>query len=173
MDNKQELSVELRTALEKWAEDNLKAIGIFKDQITDFEEWREKFIKQVRSVYSDKTIDLFLRSKDNRKIDSPDGFAKVTGADGHTMEIFLKVNNGKITDSSFQTNGCRAYMASGGMVAEMIKGESIDKIGKLTSQDIIDALGGLPKENEHCALLAINTLKEALKKFAEGEKAGK
>jgi nitrogen fixation protein NifU and related proteins len=170
MDNKRELSAELRTTLEEWAEDNLKAMGIRKDQITDFEEWREKFIKQVRSVYSDKTIDLFLRSKDNRKIDSPDGFAKVTGDDGHIMEIFLKVNNGKITDSSFQTNGCRAYIASGGIIAEMIKGESIDKIIKLTKQDIINALGGLPKENEHCALLAINTLKEALKKFADGEK---
>jgi nitrogen fixation protein NifU and related proteins len=173
MDNKHELSAELRTALEKWAEDNLKAMGIFKDQIADFEEWREKFIKQVRSVYSDKTIELFLKTKDNRKIDSPDGFAKVTDADGHAMEIFLKVNKGKITDSSFQTNGCRAFIASGGIVAEMIKGKSLDRISTLTSQDIMDALGGLPKENEHCALLAINTLKEALKKLSEGEKAGK
>lgn len=174
MDNlRKELSVDLRTALEEWAEENLKAIGVSKDKITDFENWKERYISQVRSVYSDKTIAMFLRAKDRRKIDSPDGFAKATGTDGHTMEIFLKVNNGIITDSSFQTNGCKGYVASGGMVAEMVKGKSIDRIGKLTSQDIIDALGGLPKENEHCVLLAVNTLKEALMDLAEREKAGK
>jgi nitrogen fixation protein NifU and related proteins len=168
MDNsRQKISVELQTALEEWAEDNLKAMGIFKDKITDFEKWREKVIKQLVSVYSYKAIELFLRPKNNKKIESPDGFAKIAGIDGHTMEIFLKVKDGIITDSSFQTDGCKGYIASGDMVVEMVKGESIDKAKNLTTQDIISALDGLPKENEHCALLAVNTLKEALRELAE------
>jgi nitrogen fixation protein NifU and related proteins len=166
-DLQQELSAGLRIALEEWAEDNLKAMGIFKDKIADFEKWREKAIKQLLSVYSFKAIEMFLKPRNNRKIESPDGFEKVTGTDGHTMEIYLKVNNGIIADSSFQTDGCKAYIASGDMVAEMVKGKSIDNAGKLTSKDIIDALDGLPKENEHCAQLAANALKEALKKLKE------
>jgi len=160
-----ELSSELQAALERWAGENLNAMGIFKDKITDFEKWQEKAIKQLLSAYSHKAIEMFLLTKNRRKIDAPDSSAKIDGIDGHSMEIFLKTENGKITDSSFMTDGCKGYVASGGMIAELVKGQSIDKVKDITSRDIIDALGGLPKENEHCALLALNALKEALRKL--------
>ena len=57
------------------------------------------------------------------------------------------------------------------MVAQMAKGKSIAKIKKLTAQDILDALGGLPEESEHCALLAVDTLKAALEDIVRREKA--
>ena len=172
MGEKQDLSAERRNALEQWAEAALEGIGIFKDKLPDFEKWKEKAIEQLRSVYSDKAIDMFLRTKDNRKIDSPDGFARITGSCGDTMKIFLKVDNGIIIDSSFQTDGCNPSIASGGMVAQMAKGKGIAKIKKLTPQDILDALGGLPEEGKHCATLAVDTLKEALEDMAKREKAG-
>jgi nitrogen fixation NifU-like protein len=171
MDRNQDLSDELRNALDQWAEDALGGIGIFKDRFSDFENWKDKVIGQLRSVYSDKAIDMFLRTKDNRKIDLPDGFARVTGSCGDTMEIFLKVDNGIIIDSSFQTDGCNPSKASGGMVAHMVRAKSIATIRRLTPQDILDELGGLPEENEHCASLAVDTLKKALEDLADREKS--
>lgn len=173
MGEQQHLSAGLREALEQWAEEVLGGIGIFKDRFPDFEQLKGKTIEQLRSVYSDKAIDMFLRTKDNRKIDSPDGFAIIKGSCGDTMEIFLKVDNGVIIDSSFQTDGCNPSKASGGMVARMVKGKRIAEIKKLTPQDILDALGGLPEENEHCASLAVDTLKEALEDMARLENAGR
>jgi nitrogen fixation protein NifU and related proteins len=167
MDRNQDLSDELRNALDQWAEDALGGIGIFKDRFSDFESWKDKVIGQLRSVYTDKTINMFLRTKDNRKIDSPDGFARVTGSCGDTMEIFLKVDKGVISDSSFQTDGCNPSKASGGMVAYMVRGKSIDIVQRLTPEDILDELGGLPEENEHCASLAVDTLKKALEDMAD------
>jgi nitrogen fixation NifU-like protein len=173
MVEKQNLSDELRNSLEQWAEDTLGGIGIFKGKFPDFEKLTEKVIGQLRSVYSDKTIDMFLRTKDNRKIDSPDGFARITGPCGDTMEIFLKADNGIIIDASFQTDGCTPSIASGGMVAQMAKGRSIAKIKKITPEDILGELDGLPEENEHCALLALDTLKEALENMAKRKKAAR
>jgi len=172
MGEKQELSAELRNALEQWAEDALEGMGIFKDKVPGFEKWKEKAIEQLRSFYSDRTIDMFLTTKDNRKIDSPDGFARITGSCGDTMEIFLKIDNGVIVDASFQTDGCNPSRASGGMVAEMARGKSIAKLKKLMPQDILDALGGLSEENRHCATLAVDTLKEALEDMADRGRAG-
>jgi len=172
MDEKQHLPAELRNALDQWAEDALTGIGIFKDRYPGFEELREKAIEQLRSVYSDTTIDMFLRTKDNRSMDSPDGFARITGPCGDTMEIYLKVDSGVIIDASFQTDGCSPSQASGGMVAKMTKGKSIAEIKELTAQDILDALGGLPEESEHCALLAADTLKEALADIVRRENPG-
>lgn len=148
----------------------MEGIGIFKDKFLDFEKWKEKSIEQLRSVYSDKTIDVFLTTKDNRTIGSPDGFARFTASCGDTMEIFLKANDGIIVDSSFQTDGCISSKAAGGMVMEMIKGKKMDDVRELTPQDVLDALGGLPKENEHCAALATDTLKRALEDLAKREK---
>jgi nitrogen fixation NifU-like protein len=45
----------------------------------------------------------------------------------------------------------------------MAKGKSLAKAQKISQQDILEALGGLPKESEHCALLAATTLNQAIK----------
>jgi len=38
---------------------------------------------------------------------------------------------------------------------------------KMTPQGILDTLGGLPKESEHCALLAIITIRDAVKEYLD------
>ena len=35
----------------------------------------------------------------------------------------------------------------------------------ISQQDVLDALGGLPDESVHCALLAANTLKQAVQDY--------
>jgi nitrogen fixation NifU-like protein len=51
------------------------------------------------------------------------------------------------------------------MVTELAKGKSVSEALKITQQDVLDALGGLPEDSRHCALLAANTLKEAIKNY--------
>jgi nitrogen fixation NifU-like protein len=36
----------------------------------------------------------------------------------------------------------------------------------ITQEKILEALGGLPPDHEHCALLAANTLHQALRSYA-------
>ncbi len=170
MEKFENLSAEFRNSLEKWAEENLESMGIYKNKSPEFEKLKKQAIGSLRSIYSDRAINIFLRTKDKRKIDSPDGFARITGPCGDTMEMFFNVSKEKIVDSSFQTDGCMPSVVSGGMVAEMVKGKSLDEVGNYTQQDVLDSLGGLPEENKHCALLAINTMKEAIKNFHEKHK---
>ena len=51
------------------------------------------------------------------------------------------------------------------MVTELAKGENVIEARKVSQRDIMSALGGLPEESEHRALLAANTLKEALRDY--------
>ncbi len=94
-------------------------------------------------------------------LDEFDGHARVTGPCGDTMEFWLVVNNGRADAATFITDGCGPSLASGSMATCLANGKSIDEILALRQQDIIVALGGLPKESEHCALLAVNTLQAA------------
>ncbi|MCG7845373.1 MAG: iron-sulfur cluster assembly scaffold protein [Methanomassiliicoccales archaeon] len=106
-----------------------------------------------------------MNPRNHGVIDQADGFAKVCGPCGDTINIWLKVEEGVITDAKFTTDGCGTSIASGSMVTSLAKGKSLDEAREIGQQDVLAALGGLPKESEHCALLASNTLKEAVKDF--------
>jgi nitrogen fixation NifU-like protein len=51
------------------------------------------------------------------------------------------------------------------MVTELAKGKTVIQAQKISQQDVLSALGGLPEESQHCALLAANTLREAVKDY--------
>ena len=81
------------------------------------------------------------------------------------MSIWLNINSGTIINAGFVTDGCGTTLASGSMVTEMAKGKFLTEAQNIGQQDILDALGGLPEESEHCALLAANTLKAAIRDY--------
>ena len=132
---------------------------------SDFDELQEAIIADMRKYYSEKVIDHFLNPRNVGEIQNADGFGRVTGPCGDTMEMWLKVKNDSIADATFLTDGCGTTIASGSMVTEMVKGKSILESQKITQQDVLDALGGLPEESIHCALLAANTLKATIKDY--------
>jgi ATP-binding protein involved in chromosome partitioning len=90
-----------------------------------------------------------------------DGHTRITGPCGDTMEFWLTAHNGRVDQVSFITDGCGPSLACGSMAVCLVEGRRVEDAAGLRQQEILDALGGLPKESEHCALLAANTLKAA------------
>jgi nitrogen fixation NifU-like protein len=125
----------------------------------------QRTAEEMRKVYSEQTVDHVLNPRNLGKIPSPDGFARITGPCGDTMEIYLRIRDGEIVDASFQTDGCGATIAAGSMTTEMAKGKRVSEALKISPQDVSNALGGLPQDSQHCALLAINTLREAIREY--------
>ena len=128
-------------------------------------DWEQSIRDKMSPVYSEAAIEHVLHPRNMGAMSKADGYAKITGPCGDTMEIWLKVVNGVVTEATFLTDGCAATIACGNMVTELAKGKSIPQAGKISQQDVLDGLGGLPVDNRHCALLAANTLKEALKDY--------
>ena len=130
-----------------------------------FKELEQSVMEDMKEVYSEKTIDHFLNPRNLGEIPAPDGFGRVTGPCGDTMEIYLKVRDGKVMNASFWTDGCGTSIASGSMVTELAKKKGLIEARKITQDDVLDALGGIPEDSRHCALLAANTLREAIKDY--------
>jgi len=130
-----------------------------------FKELEQSVMEDMSRIYSEKTIDHFFNPRNLGRIQAADGFGRVTGSCGDTMEIYLMIKNGGITNATFWTDGCGSSIASGSMVTELVKGKSIGGALNITQDDVLNALGGLPEESLHCALLAANTLKEAIKDY--------
>jgi len=137
---------------------------------SELDELQELIIADARKVYSDIVIDHAMNPRNVGIMQDADGFARVTGPCGDTMEIWLEVKDGTIANATFMTDGCGTSTASGSMVTELVKGKIVSEAQKIGQQDVLSALGGLPEESEHCALLAANTLKEAIRDYLEMKK---
>ncbi|MFC1944548.1 iron-sulfur cluster assembly scaffold protein [Chloroflexota bacterium] len=133
--------------------------------VSDFDRMADELQRQVLADYSDTVIDHAQNPRNVGDIQDADGFGSITGPCGDTMEIWLRVKNGIIRQATFWTDGCGTTIASGSMVTEMAIGKNVVDAMKTSQQDVLDALGGLPDDSSHCALLAANTLKEALKDY--------
>lgn len=98
-----------------------------------------------------------------KKINNPDGYAKVKGTCGDTMEMYIKIRDEKISECGFQTDGCGTTIVCGSVVTELALNKFFTQALALISADqILKKLGGLPPSNIHCAQLAAETLRRAL-----------
>ena len=126
------------------------------------EELQTSIIEDARKVYSEEVIQRWLNPKYVGEMENPQGYGKVTGPCGDTVKILLRIDNDKIIDARFITDGCATTIAAGSMACELAIGKTFKEAFKITKEVILEQLGGLPEESTHCVLLASNTLKEAL-----------
>jgi len=140
----------------------------------DFEkrvnELQESIMEDARKIYSGKVIERWLNPRNSGKVRDADGFAKIKGPCGDTMQISFKVKDGRLSKIKFMTDGCASSIASGSMATELAQGKKLEEAAEISQQMILEALKGLPEESVHCALLASNTLKEAIKNYFDSKR---
>jgi len=117
---------------------------------------------RIQSGVSPQASERFEQPRNYGPLDRFDGHARITGPCGDTMEFWLRMNEGRIAEASFTTTGCSPSGAAGSMATELAISRPPTEAAQIEQADILVALGGLPKESEHCALLASNTLKAAI-----------
>jgi len=117
-------------------------------------------------LYSDKVMDHFANPRNMGELEDADGVGEVgSPACGDIMKMFIKVEEGKISDIRFKTFGCGAAVATSSMATELIKGKSIDDALKLTNKAVVEALEGLPAIKLHCSVLAEQAIKTAISDY--------
>lgn len=81
---------------------------------------------------------------------------------GDLLKLYVKVENDVITATGFQVEGCPPSIAAGSALTEMLAGMTTVEAAALTPNDVTHALESLPRNKEHCSLLAIDALRSAL-----------
>lgn len=122
--------------------------------------------------YSSKVMKHFMNPRNVGEIENPDGVGHVGNpVCGDIMELYIKVEDGRIVDAKFKTFGCGAAIATSSMVTEMVKGKTIEEARRITNRAVSEALGGLPKIKMHCSVLAEQALNSAIEDYLQ--KTGK
>lgn len=111
--------------------------------------------------FSETAQDHALHPRHLGSLAAFDGHARVTGPCGDTMEFWLAIEDETVKAVSFVTDGCGSSLACGSMAACLAQGRNIVEVLDFQQENVLDALGKFPPQFEHCALLAVTTLKEA------------
>jgi nitrogen fixation NifU-like protein len=98
-----------------------------------------------------------------RILPNPDGQAEVTGICEDTIAFQVRLNVDIISAVCFQARGYGFTLACGSIATELVRGKHIEDALAVTGKQIEKALGGLPGSHRHCADLAANALKAALR----------
>ena len=134
------------------------------------DELQKQIMAEVRQQYSPKVIDSWQHPKNWGIMHHADGYGKVTGPCGDTMEISIMVRRGTIKKCTFDTDGCGASIACGSIITEMATGRTVAEAKRIDQKQLLTFCGGLPDESVHCALLAANTLKQAIRDYEDNKR---
>ncbi len=114
-------------------------------------------------MYSEKVMDHFTNPRNVGEIADANAVGEVGNPTcGDIMRIYMKIEDGVITDVKFKTFGCGAAVATSSMATEMVKGKTIAEALALTNKAVAEALDGLPPIKMHCSVLAEDAIKAAL-----------
>jgi nitrogen fixation NifU-like protein len=137
-----------------------------RDRLDEFvSHLQEQIFEETREAFGDKAYQRWLNPVFRGRLNNPDGYARLKGVCGDTMEIFLKFEEDRVKEASFLTDGCGSSTVCGSVAAELSVGRTPDEILEITGEAIKEKLGRLPKEDEHCAFLAAETVQEALNAY--------
>jgi nitrogen fixation NifU-like protein len=124
--------------------------------------------KRVTDRFSLTAVRAALFPRHQGAMENPDAFARTQGYCGDLMAFYLRIQDSRIAEITFTTDGCDATMASGEMLASIVAGISLENAERVTPDDVLEALDGLPPNHVHCAELAVSTLRQALADYRQG-----
>jgi nitrogen fixation NifU-like protein len=123
-------------------------------------------------MYSEKVMEHFQNPRNVGEIEDADGIGEVGNRMcGDSTVLYIKVNDGVISDIKFQTFGCAAAIATSSMLTEMVKGKTIDEALSVSGKVIAEALDGLPAKKMHCSNMAAEALQAAVEDYRKKQKS--
>jgi nitrogen fixation NifU-like protein len=139
---------------------------IMNDKLDNFlDQLQEQIFDETKEAFGEVGFQRWQNPLYLGRMENPHAHGKITGSCGDTMEIFLFFENDRVKEASYLTDGCGSSSVCGSFAAEAALGKSPDELIEVTGETILNKLGRFPKEDEHCAFLAAETLQEALKDY--------
>jgi len=120
-------------------------------------------------VYSQQVLDHFEHPRNAGVVDSPNASAQVENpACGDVLKLTAKLMDGRIAEIKFLAQGCVPAIASGSVLTELVLGKTPKDVAKVSREELVRQLGGLPEASTHASHLAMDALAALLKNLAAG-----
>jgi NifU-like protein involved in Fe-S cluster formation len=118
--------------------------------------------------YSDIVQEHFENPRNVGVLEQADAEAEVYNpACGDTMHLYLRIQDNRIVEAKFQTQGCPAAIAAGSALTELLMGRTVDESLDIKEALINQTLGGLPPQKAHSAVLTEDAIKAAIANYRQ------
>jgi nitrogen fixation NifU-like protein len=118
-------------------------------------------------VYSAAVLDHFKNPRNAGELANATAIVEVSNpVCGDIMQLAARIENGRILEVRFKTQGCVTAIACGSLLTEMLQGISLGEARRITYAQLAQALGGLPPATVHGSQLACDALDQLLNKLA-------
>jgi len=118
--------------------------------------------------YTDKVIEHFTNPQNAYIMPDADAYGSIGDpACGDSLTFYLRIKNNQIEEISYLILGCCAAIATSSMTSVLAKGKTLEAALKITEDDVIKALDGLPENKVHCSNLGVSALRLAIKNYYE------
>ncbi len=134
-------------------------------------DWKELYKKNEEAglyepiVYTPKALEHFQHPRNVGQIEKPSGkgaFGDPTCGDYIEVTIRVDEKEDRLVEIKFLVYGCAGAIATSSVMTELATGKTIQEALGLNDDDIIEALGGLPRRKKHCSLLGLQALQQAI-----------
>lgn len=115
--------------------------------------------------YTDQVVDHFTNPRNVGSLEpgETDGYACVGDPGcGDELKLWLSLRGGRIAKIAFKSFGCPGAIATSSMLTVLAEGKSLAEAERITDDDVVEALGGIPENKKHCSLLGVRALKAAV-----------
>ncbi|MGE4384983.1 MAG: iron-sulfur cluster assembly scaffold protein [Endomicrobiaceae bacterium] len=90
------------------------------------------------------------------RMNDPSAFSFLKGPCGDEIEFYLAVENNKITDVKYYTEGCGYTKLCGSETSRLAKGRNIGDALSISSAEVMNNIKNLPEDHMHCSILAVS-----------------
>ena len=114
-------------------------------------------------LYTTKALDYFYNPRNVGEMEDADATAQQgEPVCGDTVRVWIKVKDDVLEKVTFKAFGCPAVISCCSMMTEMAIGKTLDEASKITDEDVVAQLGGMPQDKLHCSLFAAEVLRETI-----------
>lgn len=118
-----------------------------------------------RAVYSSEVLDHFQNPRNAGDVKAPDASAQLENpVCGDVLKLTIKLDGDRIVDIRFLAKGCVPAMACGSAITEMVKGKMVEEARRVDTEELVRKVGGLPDASSHASHLAVDALRELLRR---------
>jgi len=123
--------------------------------------------RDTSAMYSEAVLDHFQNPRNVGTLDSSTATVSVENpVCGDILELSVRVEAGRIAEARFRTRGCVTALACSSLLTELLRGKTLSEARAITSEQISEALGGLPQATLHGAQLARDAVRAVLAKVS-------
>jgi nitrogen fixation NifU-like protein len=128
--------------------------------------------KDFWNKHSLRFLEMAYASENRERIENPDGYGTRTGDCGDRVEFFIMVDQGNLSQISFEVDGCLNTIACCNTVVRLAKGQTVKKAWRITPEQVEAYLETLPADHYHCAELSLGGFYLALSAYEKQGRAG-